>query len=323
MATTSRSGRSWRRATWPIALLVLTLIRAHPAPHKNSHHTGFCGKTDYSRGNCVHATVATTERVVGSLLAQCGVATVAIYFPGFHKSIDNDMLWGEKWTEWDNLFTDNGSDPLLHDFKAHHELLHPQRGYYDIWDAHARTIHAQAQQAAAAGFQAFMFCAPLSDRYLIGIPSQTVHVHSLADHYWFAHGRTALTRPIEDALFSATSGAPRRLGLSFFFSWANEPWEKRWNVAVSDRTATSKPITLIPQEYGGPKSWEGARHPRFHPGTRATPAPQPLNIARDPSAPPVSLALPAPLRTLRLPATLLPPPRLRPTPRYPPNHSNL
>ena len=81
------------------------------------------------------------------------------------------MLWGEKWTEWDNLFSDNGSFPLLHDTKAHNELLHPQRGYYDIWDKHARTIRAQAQQAAAAGFQAFMFCAPLSDRYLIGIPS--------------------------------------------------------------------------------------------------------------------------------------------------------
>lgn len=191
---------------------------------------------------------------MGSLLARCGVATVAIYFPGFHQSVDNDMLWGEKWTEWDNLFTNNGSVPLLHDAKAHNELLHPQRGYYDIWDAHARTIRAQAQQAAAAGFQAFMFY-----------------------HYWFAHGRTALTRPVEDALFSATSGAPRRLGLSFFFSWANEPWEKRWNVAVADRTATSKPITLIPQEYGGPKSWQAHfdfllrffRHPDYtlHRGT--------------------------------------------------------
>ena len=108
-----------------------------------------------------------SEVQVGSLLAQCGVATVAIYFPGFHQSVDNDMLWGEKWTEWDNLFTDNGSFPLFRDSKAHHELLHPQRGYYDIWDKHARTIRAQAQQAAAAGFQAFMFCAPLSDRYLI------------------------------------------------------------------------------------------------------------------------------------------------------------
>jgi len=79
------------------------------------------------------------------------------------------MLWGEKWTEWDNLFSDNGSFPLLHDAKAHNELLHPQRGYYDIWDKHARTIRAQAQQAAAAGFQAFMFCAPLSNRYLIRV----------------------------------------------------------------------------------------------------------------------------------------------------------
>ena len=87
-------------------------------------------------------------------------------------------------------------------------------------------------------------------------PSDCTCVRSIADHYWFAHGRTALTRPVEDALFSATSGAPRRLGLSFFFSWANEPWEKRWNVAVVDRADTSRePITLIPQDYGGPTSW--------------------------------------------------------------------
>ena len=104
-----------------------------------------------------------TLSTTGAVLAQCGVATVAIYFPGFHQSVDNDMLWGEKWTEWDNLFTQNGSEPLLHDARAHNELLHPQRGYYDIWDGHARTIRAQAQQAAAAGFQAFMFCAPLSN----------------------------------------------------------------------------------------------------------------------------------------------------------------
>ena len=106
-------------------------------------------------------------------------------------------------------------------------------------------------------------------------------MRSIADHYWFAHGRTALTRPVEDALFSATSGAPRRLGLSFFFSWANEPWEKRWNVAVVDRADTSRePITLIPQDYGGPTSWTEHfnfllrffRHPDYalHGGTHPT-----------------------------------------------------
>ena len=114
--------------------------------------------------------------------------------------------------------------PLEYDSLARQPLLHPHRGYYDIWDAHARTIHSQAREAAAAGFKAFMFY-----------------------HYWFANGRTALTRPLEAALFQGGSSEPRRLGLSFFFSWANEAWEKRWNVKISERSPTAAPITLIEQ----------------------------------------------------------------------------
>ena len=106
-----------------------------------------------------------SHNAIGSLLAAGGVATVAIYFPGFHHSVDNDMLWGERWMEWDNLMAGN-TTPLEYDSLARQPLLHPQRGYYDIWDAHARTIHSQAREAAAAGFKAFMFY-----------------------HYWFAHGQ--------------------------------------------------------------------------------------------------------------------------------------
>ena len=163
------------------------------------------------------------DDAVGSHLAAGGVATVAIYFPGFHHSVDNDMLWGERWMEWDNLMAGN-TTPLEYDSLARQPLLHPHRGYYDIWDAHARTIHSQAREAAAAGFKAFMFY-----------------------HYWFANGRTALTRPLEAALFQGGSSEPRRLGLSFFFSWANEAWEKRWNVKISERSPTAAPITLIEQ----------------------------------------------------------------------------
>ena len=55
---------------------------------------------------------------------------------------------------------------------------------------------------------------------------------------WFAHGRGALTLPLERALFGSDrnthnadaggGGTTRRIGINFFFSWANEPWERRW-----------------------------------------------------------------------------------------------
>ena len=41
------------------------------------------------------------ERGVGDQLAACGVGTVAIYMPGYHRSVDNDILWGAGWTEWE------------------------------------------------------------------------------------------------------------------------------------------------------------------------------------------------------------------------------
>ena len=43
---------------------------------------------------------AETTGQVGEKLARCGVATAAIYFPGFHRSVENNRFWGENWTEW-------------------------------------------------------------------------------------------------------------------------------------------------------------------------------------------------------------------------------
>ena len=87
---------------------------------------------------------------VGDELFACGVGTVAVYMPGYHRSIDNDMLWGAGWTEWDNL-RGEVDDPV-----SHNQLRHPLRGYYDIWDD-GSTLRAQAAEARSAGVRAFMF----------------------------------------------------------------------------------------------------------------------------------------------------------------------
>jgi hypothetical protein len=181
----------------------------------------------------------------GDTLAACGVASVATYFPGFHRSVDNDILWGERWTEWENLRDE------VNDSVAHMAVRHPRRGYYDIWDEGAATLRAQAAEARSAGVRAFMFY-----------------------HYWFAHGRTALSRPLEDALLgTAADGAANAkelpsIGLPFFFSWANEPWEQRRiraNTFKGDATSSGGPplpprVTLINQDYGGRADWEAHFH---------------------------------------------------------------
>ena len=88
---------------------------------------------------------------VGDQLHACGVGTAAVYMPGYHRSVDNDLLHGAGWTEWANLRGE------VNDTVAHTAVRHPLRGYYDIWDSEADTLRAQATEARAAGVRAFMF----------------------------------------------------------------------------------------------------------------------------------------------------------------------
>ena len=86
----------------------------------------------------------------GSLLESCGVATAAIYYPGFHRSPDNDAFWGTGWTEWDHL------RHLKADLVTGDAVRHPLR-YYDIGADGGATLRQQAAQARAAGLKAFVF----------------------------------------------------------------------------------------------------------------------------------------------------------------------
>ena len=184
-----------------------------------------CVHSQYAAHLKLRPQVQSANNSTGDLLARCGVASVAIYFPNFHRSVDNSMLWGENWTEWDNLRAhDNELDGYTNT-----TLLHPWRGYYNIADD-GRTLREQAEEARRGGFKAFMFY-----------------------HYWFEHGRTALSQPLERTLLS--SGG---LGFPYFFSWANEGWERRWVSRSSRRSETNSenPGALIAQKYGGPASWE-------------------------------------------------------------------
>lgn len=121
---------------------------------------------------------------------ECGLVSAAVFFPQYHQDINNDIFWGDGFTEWDNI---RGID---FDEVAKHELRTPVQEY----TLNLHTMKEQASLAKAAGIGAFIFYS-----------------------YWFEYGRRALELPLLQLL-------PReRLGINFALSWANEPWTRRWN----------------------------------------------------------------------------------------------
>ena len=127
----------------------------------------------------------------GQLLrSQCGLISVAVYFPGYHRDINNDIFWGKGFTEWDHLHA------IYVDEVAKHDLRKPIHEY----TLNLQILRKHAQQAKGSGIGAFIFYS-----------------------YWFEHGRRALEKPLLQLL-------PRnRLGNNFALSWANEPWNRHWN----------------------------------------------------------------------------------------------
>lgn len=182
--------------------------------------------------------VAVTKKLspkASIMLGRCGVATVALYFPQWHVDTENSLIHGENWTEWGSMrdnTTSSASGLVAYDRPAHQPMLHPLRGQYNIGD-HGVTLRAQAAEAKRAGFHAFCFY-----------------------HYWFGYGRIALASAIEDAILRGGG-----IGIDFFFSWDSHPWEKRWNVARTEKfgnngsSTESAKITWLAQEFGGPQSW--------------------------------------------------------------------
>ena len=119
----------------------------------------------------------------------------AVYFPQFHRDKVNDQLWGEGFTEWDNV----RSAPALN--KENKTLALPSElGYYDLMDINVR--RKQRELAKEYGIDGFIY-----------------------HHYWFHHegeGAT-LAGTLEQML---KDGEP---DLPFALNWAKENWVTTWN----------------------------------------------------------------------------------------------
>lgn len=150
----------------------------------------------------------------------------AIYLPQFHRVKENDLWWGEGFTEWETV---KNAKPL---FEGHNQPLEPVY-CYDLLEK--RVMQKQAD-----------------DMHKYGIDGMCFY------HYYFEKGRKILEKPAENLLTWTDIDMP------FCFYWANESWVRSWSnvngncwseVYESSVGQKGRGI-LLKQNYGGKQEWE-------------------------------------------------------------------
>lgn len=129
---------------------------------------------------------------------------LAMYLPQYHQIPENDIFWGEGFTDW---VTVRRAQPY---YEGHNQPRTPlNNNYYDL--SELKSICWQAKTAKQYGISGF------------GIY-----------HYWFNNDKNLLTRPAE------LIHENKDIGINYFFAWDNISWRRTWsNVAGNDWAPSS------------------------------------------------------------------------------------
>jgi lipopolysaccharide biosynthesis protein len=125
------------------------------------------------------------------------IRPIAMYLPQYYPIPENNLWWGEGFTEWQNV---RRARPLVRNHYQPH--LPVNSDFYDLRDQATR--ERQAELAKAYGIYGFCYY-----------------------HYWFC-GKRLLNFPIDEVLRTHKPDFP------FCLAWANETWTRAWDGRTSE-----------------------------------------------------------------------------------------
>lgn len=118
---------------------------------------------------------------------------LCFYLPQFHETLENNMWWGEGYTEWTAV--KNARSYLKGQRQPHCPL---SGNYYDLSDESARAWKWQSELAKQYGIDGFVIY-----------------------HYWFA-GKKVLNKPVEILL------QHKEVSIKYSLCWDNNEWRRTW-----------------------------------------------------------------------------------------------